>query len=431
MKTFILIFVVALFFIYPPTLKSQEEVKKKIEDKTKQRADERTDDAIEEGMNEIEEGVISIFKKKDKPKKSEKVEDSESKSDVDDDKPTSIKTKSEQSDKESLTQQPTLKWSKYDFVPGGQIIFEDNQENEQNGEFPSRWDHAGGGSVEIASFGNDPVIYFKDESSFIIPFIKNREKDYLPEIFTIEFDAYFEKEEYCIYHILLYDIKNQTELDLSPIVISANHIKIYQVGEGFYPGATEEETFDISFWRHIALSFNKRALKIYLDDARVLNIPNITENPTGLTAGVSGYNIVGIQGTNRFIKNVKIAQGGVKLYDKFLIDGKIVTTGIKFDVNKATLRPESMGVINSIFQLMKEHPEIKFSVEGHTDSDGDDASNQTLSERRAKAVVEQLVNFGIAPGRLTSNGWGESKPFESNTTPEAKANNRRVEFVKM
>ncbi len=427
MKTFIFIFVIALFFVFPTTIQSQEEVKKKVEDKTKQRADERTDDAIEEGLDELEEGVISIFKKK--PKKSEKVEESES--EADEGKPAGKKTIADESTKESQTQQPLLKWAKYDFVPGSQIIFEDNQENEQNGEFPSRWDHAGGGSVEIASFGNDPVIYFKDESSFIIPFIKNREKDYLPEIFTIEFDAYFEKEEYCTYHLLLYDMKNQTELDLSPIEITAYHIKIYRIGEAFYPGAKEEETFDKSFWRHIALSFNIRALKIYFDDARVLNIPNITENPTGLTIGVSGYNIVGIQGINRFIKNVKIAQGGVKLYDKFLSDGKIVTTGIKFDVNKATIKPESMGVINSIFQLMKEHPEIKFSVEGHTDSDGDDASNQTLSERRAKAVVEQLVNLGIASDRLTSKGWGESKPFDSNTTPEAKANNRRVEFVKM
>lgn len=225
--------------------------------------------------------------------------------------------------------------------------------------------------------------------------------------------------------------ENQTELDLAPIVISANHIKIYRAGEAFYPGATEEETYDRSIWRHVALSFNKRALKIYFDDARVLNIPNLTENPSGLTVGVSGFNIAGIQGINRFIKNIKIAQGGVKLYDKLLSDGRIVTTGIKFDVNKATLKPESMGVINSIFQLMEEHPEIKFSVEEHTDYDGDDGSNQTLSKRRAKAVVEQLVDSGIASDRLTSKGWGESKPFDSNTTPDAKANNRRVEFVKM
>ncbi len=429
MKTFIIIIITALFFICPQYLQSQEEVKKKVEDKTKQRADERTDDAIEEGLDQIEEGVISIFKKKDKPKKSEKVEASET--EQEEEQPTNNKSKSDASNKESQTQQPSLKWAKYDFVPGDQIIYEDNQENEQNGEFPSRWDHAGGGSVEIASFGNDPVIYFKDESSFIVPFIKNREKDYLPEIFTIEFDAYFEKEEYCIYHLLLYDMKNQTELNLAPIVISANNIKIYGIGEAFYPGATEEETYDKSFWRHVAFSFNKRALKIYFDDARVLNIPNITENPTGLTIGVSGYNTVGIQGINRFIKNIRIAQGGVKLYDKLLSDGKIVTTGIKFDVNKATLKPESMGVINTIFQLMKEHPEIKFSVEGHTDSDGDDASNQTLSERRAKSVVEQLLKLGIAPDRLTSKGWGESKPIDSNTTPEAKANNRRVEFIKM
>lgn len=170
-KTFIIIIVTALFFIDPTTIQSQEEVKKKVEDKAKQRTDERTDDAIEEGLDELEEGVIGIFKKKEKPKSEAESEEG---------KPTGKKTKSDESNKEPQTQQPSLKWSKYDFVPGDQIIYEDNQENEQNGEFPSRCDHAGGGSVEIASFGDNPVIYFKDESSFIIPFIKNREKDYLP-----------------------------------------------------------------------------------------------------------------------------------------------------------------------------------------------------------------------------------------------------------
>jgi hypothetical protein len=159
MKKFIVIIVTALFFIYPLNLQSQEEVKKKVEDKAKQRADERTDDAIEEGLDELEEGVIGIFKKKDKSKQSEKVEESETETESQEGKPTDKKTKFDESTQESQTQQPSLKWSKYDFVPGSQIIYEDNQKNEQNGEFPSRWDHAGGGSVEIASFGSDPVIY--------------------------------------------------------------------------------------------------------------------------------------------------------------------------------------------------------------------------------------------------------------------------------
>ncbi len=108
-----------------------------------------------------------------------------------------------------------------------------------------------------------------------------------------------------------------------------------------------------------------------------------------------------------------------------------MANGIRFDVNKSTLKPESMGVINSVFQLLNEHPEINLSVEGHTDSDGDDAFNQDLSERRAKAVVDQLVKMGIPASRLANAGWGETKPVGPNSTPEGKAANRRVEFVKI
>lgn len=132
---------------------------------------------------------------------------------------------------------------------------------------------------------------------------------------------------------------------------------------------------------------------------------------------------------NYFIKNIRIAKGGVKYYDRVLQDGKIIANGIRFDVNKTTLRPESMGPINKIFALMQKKPELKFSVEGHTDADGDDSKNQTLSEGRAKTVMDKLIEMGIGADRLSSKGWGESKPIAGNDTPEGKANNRRVEFV--
>ena len=330
----------------------------------------------------------------------------------------------------SLQAQTSLKWNKYDFVPGDSIIFEDNQENEQNGEFPSKWDLSEGGSVENAVFGEDNVLYFKDDDTWIVPFIKNPDKDYLPDIFTIEFDAWFEKEEYCVYYLELYDTKNQPEIEFRRIEFMPNMVKIYQIGEGLYPGAEEEYNYDESFWRHIAISFNKRAMKIYFDEARVMNIPNVTANLSGITISAGGFNSAGIQGINRLIKNIRIAEGGVKLYDKLMQDGKIVTSGIRFDVNKATIKPESMGVINSVCQLLKDHPEIKLSVEGHTDSDGDEAMNQSLSENRAQAVADQLISLGIDASRLTSKGWGENKPVAVNNTAEGKAANRRVEFVK-
>ena len=112
-------------------------------------------------------------------------------------------------------------------------------------------------------------------------------------------------------------------------------------------------------------------------------------------------------------------------------DGKFITYGITFDVGKATIKPESMGEINRIVQLMTENPDLKFSVEGHTDSTGNAASNQTLSEQRSQAIVAKLVELGIAQDRLTAVGKGQNSPIADNNTDEGRAKNRRVEFVKM
>ena len=90
-----------------------------------------------------------------------------------------------------------------------------------------------------------------------------------------------------------------------------------------------------------------------------------------------------------------------------------------------------MGVINEIAALMKEHADLKFSIEGHTDSDGEDSSNLQLSEQRALAVKDALIALGVDATRMQHKGHGESVPVAENSSPEGKANNRRVEFVKI
>lgn len=409
----------------------QAQIKVDVKDKINEEANARTNDVIDEaigsGFDKVEDGLTGIFasdgKKRSDRKESEKATVCE---------PEEEKIKSELLIPGSQQIQPTLKWNKYDFVPGEKIIFEDNQEGEQNGEFPSRWDLSEGGSVENASFGEQNVIYFKEASSCIIPYFKDPTKDNLPDLFTIEFDCWFEPEEYCQYIVDFWDHKNQSEstITIDPLIIDANHARIGGVGEGFYPGEEEEGEITKGLWRHVAISFNTRALKVYLDDARVLNVPNLGINPEGLTICCDAMNSAGSQGINRFIKNIRIAEGAVKLYDKLMQDGKIVANGIRFDINKAAIKPESMGVINSIYQLLKDHPEIYLSIEGHTDSDGDELMNQALSEKRAKAVADLLVTMGIESSRLTYKGWGESMPVGPNSSSEGKAANRRVEFVK-
>jgi outer membrane protein OmpA-like peptidoglycan-associated protein len=423
----------SLLFLLSTEAKPQKvkvNVKEKVVEETDNRANSKTDEVIDAGFDKIEEGIGNIFKKKEKKTRDDSSEQEAEKAESGDAGAGSGKNRSDV--KGSNQSQLTLKWNKYDFVPGEKIIFEDNQEGEENGEFPSRWDLAGGGSVENASFGDQNVIYFKEAESCIVPFFKEPAKDNLPDLFTVEFDCWFEPDEYCQYYVDFWDHKNQGEstIDIDPLIINANHAGINRVGEGFYPGYEEKGEITSGYWRHVAISFNTRALKVYLDDARVINIPNLGINPEGLTICCDYMNTVGTQGINRFVKNVRIAEGAVKLYDKLMQEGRIVASGIRFDVNKATIRPESMGVINAIYALLKDHPEVNLSVEGHTDSDGDEALNQSLSEKRAQAVADHLINMGIDGSRLTSKGWGETKPVSNNNTSEGKAANRRVEFVK-
>ena len=178
-------------------------------------------------------------------------------------------------------------------------------------------------------------------------------------------------------------------------------------------------------WNHIAFSFNKRAWKVYLNGTRVANVPNVLAPPGWLLFELRNGN------GDTYITNLRIAKGAVPLYDRMMSEGKFVTYGITFDVGKATIKPESMGEINRIVQLMNENPTLKFSVEGHTDSTGNAASNQTLSEQRSQAIVDKLVELGIAKDRLTAVGKGQNSPIADNTTDEGRAKNRRVEFVKM
>jgi OOP family OmpA-OmpF porin len=100
---------------------------------------------------------------------------------------------------------------------------------------------------------------------------------------------------------------------------------------------------------------------------------------------------------------------------------------ILFNSGKATFKKETYPVLQAIAGILKEFPSSRFMIEGHTDSDGKDAMNQTLSENRAAAVKNYLIENGIGADRLNSAGYGESRPIDSNKTSKGKANNRRVE----
>ncbi len=410
---------VALLFCFTP--EAQAQVKNPLK-KTKREGENRTnrgiDKTIDKGYDKIEEGIGNLFRKKDKQGKDEGAPEEDAgpgqHGDAGPGQPGDAGSRANQ------TSGPALNWAKYDFVPGDQVIFEDNLTGEENGEFPSRWDLIAG-NTEIAVVDGENIIMMRDGSPSIIPYFKGPGEDHLPEVFTIELDLYYPKEY--PFQIYLYDRKNQksnSPTGYTYITVSGNEMSMGRATSK-YP-----EEKDLNRWMHIAIAYTEGKLKAYLDDTRLVNIPRLDFDPSGIT--LHAYHASNENPC--YIKNVRIAKGGVKYYDRFMQDGKIIANGIRFDVNKATLKPESMGVINEIAALMKDHPEVNFSVEGHTDSDGDDGFNQTLSEQRAETVANTLKKLGIDGSRMTSKGWGESKPIDSNATPEGKANNRRVEFVK-
>ncbi|HLG41006.1 MAG TPA: OmpA family protein [Chitinophagaceae bacterium] len=301
-------------------------------------------------------------------------------------------------------------WSKYDFVPGDKIIFEDNLKDETVGEFPSRWKLTYG-SAEAAKFMDTTVIGFTTGQSVIEPLMKKTA--YLPEIFTIEFDVYFHQKGNEAY-IVIFDVLGKLDIRKHRITLKS-----------FSGSYTLPNT---PGWHHVAIAFNQGKLKAYLNENKALNVPDAGGKPTKFS--ITSLSHGAKQGYPSFIRNIRVAEGGMDLYKRVVSDGKFITRGILFAVNKWDIKPESMGVLNEIANMMKQYPELKFSVEGHTDSDGDDASNKTLSEKRAEAIKKALTDLGISADRLSTKGWGETKPADDNAGSEGKANNRRVEFIK-
>lgn len=393
--------------------KLQKHAERKIEREAERRSERRVDKQIDKQFDDAEDMIDG----KDKKKKERKQDNAQSnKGEVEINDKSSTSKKSIKEKKESK-----LVWSSFDFVPGDTVLFEDEPSaDEENGEFPSRWDLFKG-RAEIAEVDGINVIIFPNGGA-IVPYLKDSNKDYLPEVFTIEFDAYFQLKYLHRVFLDFYDKKNQNRLQkYSRVYLHHNSIEVLK-SQGKY-----SKNLPKGGWRHFSIAVTKDKLKIYLNDERLINIPHMGINPTGITIEMDGF---AADKTHQFIKNIRIAKGGVKYYKRVLSEGKIIVNGIKFDVNKATLKPESMGPINRIYKMMIKNTDLNFSVEGHTDSDGNDAFNMELSKARGKTVMDKLIAMGINKSRLKYTGYGESKPIDNNATPEGKANNRRVEFIK-
>jgi len=337
-----------------------------------------------------------------------------------------------------------------DFKRGGVILFQDDVTAETVGEFPSKWDLFQG-TVEVKTLGGVKAINLTDNAQ-VQPLFEEQGA-YLPEEFTIEYDFYYWPTSSVPGNdgiglndmkLILAVTKDRSDFpgegcdggDLTAFVL--RHGVCNDQDHGYYFNGDKNGSFNYAFkkgWNHVALSFNKRALKVYFNDKRVVNLPRVNQ-PTWMCFQVP-FDYINLT----FIRNVVLAKGAVALYDRnaqsmtavekaIAETGKFVTNNILFETGKATLKAESMAEIQKVADYMKKNPGARFEVQGHTDNQGSDAVNDPLSQQRAEAVVKALEQLGCDPFNLRPVGKGSHEPVADNSTDAGRAKNRRVEFIK-
>ena len=382
----------------------------------------RAKNAVEKNVgNKVEKAVNDILDGKVGTKDKEQGQNDEIKQNA-----------SQATDVAQVQQEPQNKpvqtsYAKTDFVPGDVVIFDDPMDGEQLGEFPSMWELRRG-ETEVVEVNGKKAVQLKDRGTSIYPLMKNP-RNFLGDVFTVEFDWFWPNAPYDGYNtrLELYLCKADSDDEifrLEKLIKDGEMTWYWQTTSGRQKGTKDDAVLTPGEWHHIALSFNKRALKLYFDGVRQINLPNVSEVPGWF------YLALGNGNDALYLTNFKICQGAVPLYDRLASEGKIITYAITFDTGKATLKPEADVEINRIKGLMEQDPSLKFEVQGHCDNTGSDAVNDPLSQKRAEAIVARLVEMGIAKDRLSADGKGSHEPIADNSTEEGRAKNRRVEFVK-
>ena len=420
MKKLVLMFVAMVAFAV--TADAQGFLKR-LKDRAVNAAENAVSNKVDSKVNEeTNKAMDDVLDGKKSDKKSKKSNDNDA-----DDEPSAKQKKSAKGEE-----------NKSDFVPGNVVIFEDNLQGEQLGEFPSKWDLIEN-NAEVAKMNGKMAIKFEHGSDTeITPLIKDGNKKYLPEFYTLEFDFFATGKEDTNTAYRLY-LNSENDRHNSSIWFSQDRmtwdIQKPNSDDNVNGNASLEDIMELNDWNHFALSFNKRALKVYVNGKRIINIPN--------AKAMDWFSVETEFWEDHidYITNIRLAKGGVELYDRnaqsmtpiekaIAETGKFVTNNILFETGKATLKPESMEEIQKVADYMKKNPTARFEVQGHTDNQGSDKINDPLSQQRSEAVVKALEGLGVDGFNLKAVGKGSHEPVADNKTEEGRAKNRRVEFIK-
>lgn len=437
MKFFSLLFVMMLC-LSCVSAQAQINLKDKLKNQSNNRANNKVDQGIDKGLDAVEGGVKGVFKKKDK--KTEETDESQEQQAVEEENTTETKDEVKAKGKEEAT--PDLQaYSRFDFIPGEKVIFYEDFSQDAVGDFPALWNT--NGSAEVVTTNLYPGHWMKFVGDAAVWTNQLLE---LPENYTIEFDVIpTEGEEGNMtgYGFRLIQAINAKSYDHGAVPGKAGfffHVEYFgRPGYRTYINSEEGNDLGLSGFKegdqnkekvnqkyHISIWAQKARIRLYQNENKLFDLPRAFS-----VAGVKMDRIRFEEGA-AMVSNIRIAVGAPDVRSKLLTEGKLVSYGIYFDVNKDIVKPESYATLKGIAEVLKENPEVRIQIDGHTDSDGADTANLDLSKRRGASVKNELVkSFGIEASRIEAGGLGETKPVAPNDTPANKALNRRVEFIKL
>ncbi len=410
-------------------------VPKRVETKSVNRVNQNIDKGIDKGLDAVEDGVTGKNKKTDKDQTG-----TPETGKTDQKKPAD--NSSTESKSENPQEQPSLQsYSKYDFIPGETVIFYDDFSQDAIGDFPALWNTNGSAEVVTTNLYPGQWMKFVMNECVWTDALLN-----LPDNYTIEFDIVpisgLEGDRMSGWNMRLMQAKNAKAWDSGSApgkggfkfgieYFGRPGYSTWLYGDecmaakisGFKEGDEFKEKINTKY--HIAIWVQKSRVRLYQNQNKLFDAAKAF--PTGCVKP----DRLRFEYGAAMISNVRIAVGAPDMRNKLMTDGKLVTYGIYFDVNKDVVKPESYGTLKSIADILNEVPDVKVKILGFTDSDGADAANLDLSKRRAAAVKNELVkSFNVNGDRLVTDGLGEAQPVAPNDTPANKALNRRVEFIK-